>query len=257
MEEIEYMENTQYMEAICAQRALLMDEDSYLEGCNTISLETQDELVKKDILTYIQDNFANFMRQLRFLSKEDQELLLSYYLLNKTQNTLALIHKSTQTICSFRIRMAEKKIGCYMMLGVPTVEVMSEILTKAGFENSLDKESSDEKAVVLSKVVDAYAKTRNFQRVAEIYHLHRPDIRRAMSRASKALMKSKNGQELALGAFLHGLIDKASASGQGFSKRKLAKICHVYRTDPAILGAFRVSASDPHLDDILVARANH
>src|SRR5208337_4356445 len=109
----------------------------------------------------------------------------------------------------------------------------------------------------LSKVIDAYAKTRNFQRVAEIYHLHRPDIRRAMSRASKALMLSKNGRELALGAFLHGLIDKASASGQGYSKRKLAKQCHIFKTDSPILGRFAIDVNDPDFDVLLTARANH
>lgn len=247
-------ENTQYFEAIVAHRAMQMDADTYLEGCNTISLETQADLIEEDILTYVHDNFPEFLRRLRFLSKEDQELLLSYYLLSKTQNTLALIHKSTQTICSFRIRMAIKKLGTFMMLGVPTVAIMSEILTKAGFENSLEKEG---RPMLLSKVIDAYAKTRNFQRVAEIYGLHRPDIRRAMSRASKALMLSKDGHELALGAYIHGLIDKASASGQGFSKRKLAKQCHIYRTDPSILGEFRIDVGNKDFDNVLVARANH
>lgn len=252
------MENSQYMEAICAQRAMAMEEDTYLEGCNTISLETQSDLVEEDILTYVQDHFAEFLQNLRFLSKEDQELLLSYYLLSKTQNTLALIHKSTQTICSFRIRMAIKKLGTFLMLGVPTAEVMAGILTKAGFENSLEKDGLNlARTVTLSKVIDAYAKTRNFQRVAEIYHLHRPDIRRAMSRASKALMLSKDGHELALGAYIHGLIDKASASGQGFSKRKLAKQCHIYRTDPSILGEFRIDVMNRDFDSVLVARANH
>jgi hypothetical protein len=79
-----------------------------------------------------------------------------------------------------------------------------------------------------------------------------------MSRASKALMLSKNGRELALGAFLHGLIDKASASGQGYSKRKLAKQCHIYIKMPDILGKFSIDVNDPDFDKyLLVARANH
>jgi hypothetical protein len=228
-----------------------------MEGITTVSAETVEELVKDDTLVYVSNNLPEFLRRLRFLSKEDQELLLSYYLLSKTQNTLALIHKSTQTICSFRIRMAIKKFGTFLMLGIPTVEIMGEILERAGFEHTLEKDGLN-RTMPLSKVIDAYAKTRNFQRVAEIYHLHRPDIRRAMSRASKALMLSKNGRELALGAFLHGLIDKASASGQGYSKRKLAKQCHIYIKMPDILGKFSIDVNDPDFDKyLLVARANH
>jgi hypothetical protein len=101
-----------------------------------------------------------------------------------------------------------------------------------------------------------YEQSRSFQKVADAYGLHRPDIRRAMSRAAKQLNESKDGNEAALGAFIHGLIDKASASGQGFSKRKLAKQCHIYRADPPILGEFRINIMDPHFDHLFTSRAN-
>ena len=104
-------ENSQYFESIVGHRAIAQfDEQLALEGAETVSLETQGDLVEHDYLRYVQENTAQFIRLLRWLNREDQELLLSYYLLNKTQNTLALIHQSTQTICSFRIRMAMRKL---------------------------------------------------------------------------------------------------------------------------------------------------
>jgi hypothetical protein len=242
-------ENTPYFDSITSARAMLLSEDDQLEGCTTISLETQSDMAEEDILTYIQSNFADFLKTLRYLKKEDQELLLSYYLLSKTQNTLAIIHKSTQTVCSFRIRMAVKTLGTFIMMGEPTVEHMHEILDKAGLEYGLDK-------VNLSLVIDLYAKTRSFQRIADIHKLHRPDIRRAMSRASKQLMESKNAQEHALGAYVHSLIDKANPSGVGYSKRKVSKLGHIYRVDPVILGEFRVRVEDSDFEHMFVSRAN-
>lgn len=168
---------------------------------------------------------------------------------HNTQNTLAIIHKSTQTVCSFRIRMAIKTLACFIMMGEPTVEHMHDILEKAGLENNLEK-------INLSDVIDLYVKTRSFQRIAEVHGLHRPDIRRAMSRASKTLMESKDPSEHALGAFIHSLIDKASPTGTGFSKRKTAKLGHIYRVDPPILGEFRIHVEDPDFDHFFVSRAN-
>jgi hypothetical protein len=241
-------ENSVYFENITSRRGMLLDAETALEGNATISLETQSDLAEDDVLTYVQENFGAFVKAIRYLSDEDQEMLLSYYMLSKTQNMLAEVHRSTQTACSFQIRMAMKKIGTFLLLGEPTVEVMQKILTKAGLEDQL--------SVGLSQLIKAYEDTRSFQKVANAYGLHRPDIRRAMSRASHKLNESQDSKECALGAFIHGLIDKASAAGQGLSKRKLAKRCHVYRRDPAILGEFRVNCDDPHFEHLFTSRAN-
>ena len=206
-------------------------------------------MTEEDILTYVMENFPEFLRKLRYLKKEDQELLLSYYLLSKTQNCLAIVHKSTQTVCSFRIRMAVKTLACFIMMGSPTRENMHEILEGAGLEGSLGK-------VELSKAVELYVKVQSFQKVAEVYRLHRPDIRRAISRASKQLMDSQVAKEHALGAYLHNLIDKANPSGTGYSKRKQQKQGHIFVSDPPTLGEFRVRVEDPSFEAWFVSRAN-
>jgi hypothetical protein len=105
-------------------------------------------------------------------------------------------------------------------------------------------------------VVMEYVRTRNFAQVATHFGLHRPDVRRAMSRASKNLVDSKNGQEAAVAAWMHSLIDKVSPTGVGYSKRKSAKMGHLYRSDPAILGQFRMNIQDPSFSHMFVSRAN-
>jgi DNA-directed RNA polymerase specialized sigma24 family protein len=227
---------------------MLLTEEESLEGGTTISLETQSDLQEDDVFTYIQENFPNFLKMLKYLSQEDQDMLLSYYLLGKTQTTLATIFKSTQTVCSFRIRMAIKVIGAFLLFGEPTAEILAEILSSAGLEDSLKGG--------LSKAVIEYAKCRSFQQVAETLGLHRPDVRRAMSRAARTLLNSKDSREAAMAAWIHSLVDKSNPVGPGYSKRKLLKEGHLYRTDPDILGQFTVNIEDKAFESLFVSRAN-
>ena len=242
------MENSPYMTSITSARAMLLTEEESLEGGTTISLETQSDLQEDDVFTYIQENFPNFLKMLKYLSQEDQDMLLSYYLLGKTQTTLATIFKSTQTVCSFRIRMAIKVIGAFLLFGEPTAEILAEILSKAGLEDSLKGG--------LSKAVIEYAKCRSFQQVAETLGLHRPDVRRAMSRAARTLLNSNDSREAAMAAWIHSLVDKSNPVGPGYSKRKLLKEGHIFKQDGELLGNFRVDIEDPEFDQLFVSRAN-
>jgi hypothetical protein len=56
-------------------------------------------------------------------------------------------------------------------------------------------------------------------------------------------------------AYIYGLVDKADAAGQGYSKRKRAKICNIYRKDSMVLNQFTINAAD--VEQVLTARANH
>jgi hypothetical protein len=60
-----------------------------------------------------------------------------------------------------------------------------------------------------------YEKERSFQLIADMYRLHRPDIRRAMRAATEALSAESGSREKAVAAYLEGLLDKSSASGTG------------------------------------------
>jgi hypothetical protein len=229
---------------------LLLDEEEALEGGVLVSIETaEDQQQEEDIWVWLQEHLEQFLRLLRHLPTEDQELLLSYYLLGKTQNTLATIHHSTQTVCSFKIRMAVKNLCVFLMMGEPTQETMRDILIGVSLEFTPPLKTP------LSRLIWEYARCRDFAQLARIRHIHRPDIRRAMSRASKALLEMK-GREHALGAYIYSLIDKANPSGQGYTKRKLAKQGHVVKTDPPIIGQFRIDVTDPDFEAMFVSRAN-
>ena len=125
---------------------------------------------------------------------------------------------------------------------------MSQVLTKAGLEDSLKGG--------LSRAIIEYSKYRSFQQVADVLGLHRPDVRRGMSRAARALMGSKDSREAAMAAWIHSLVDKSSPIGSGYSKRKMMKEGHLYRTDPDILGSFIVKIDEPSFESLFVSRAN-
>ena len=242
-------ENSPYFESIVAQRAMLLDPEEY-QGEHTLSLETQADIVSQSIVGYIHDNFGKFMEYLKYLSFEDQELLLSYYLLGKTQWSIARLHGSTQTICSFKLRLAMKRLGTYILMGVPSIDKINAILEA---EDCLEFMPG----VQYSGLIDLYAKTRSFKAVAAQFEVKRPDVRRALSTLSKRLLASKDAPVLALGAYVFGLIDKASAQGKGLSQRERAKICPIYRRDPEMLGYFEVNVQSPEFEQLLVSRANN
>jgi hypothetical protein len=256
------MENSAYMDSITAARSMLLTDEEALAGGTTLSCETTDEFGVDDIYVYCQEHFADWLRVIRVLSREQQELLLSYYLLGKTQIVLSKLLQTTQTVMSFRTRMAVKLAGTYLMMGgEPSVDQMRVVLIKAGLEHSL-------KNVSLSEIIVDYARCRSFEKIANAYHLHRPDIRRAMSLASKQLLRGDvtnlktettpaSPEELAVGAYIFNLIDKANPDGQGISKRQKAKAARcVVRVDPPCVGEFRVAVNDTGWDSLFVSRAN-
>lgn len=147
--------------------------------------------------------------------------------------------------------MAVKKLGASVIFGTPpSLEIMQTVLERNELETLI-------KGVRTSTLIDDYRKYRSFQIVAKKNEIHRPDVRRALSQVSKTLLEKTDEASLALGAFVYGLIDKASASGQGYSKRKLDKISYLFKEDPNILGSFYIDVKDPAFEQILVSRANH
>jgi hypothetical protein len=255
------MENSAYMESIVAVRAQGLSEEEQLAGEGMISVETQQEFNDDSFYSYCAEHFAAWLKLIRTLPSEQQELLLCYYLLGKTQSLLAKIFVTTQTVCSFRIRMAVKLAGTFLLLGgVPTAEVIHPILLKAGLENKLP--------VPLSHLIAEYAECRDFSKMAYRHKLHRPDIRRAMSEASKILLGKDDGDQhvaaqatdpegIALGAYIFALIDKANPQGSGKSKREVDKTARaIVRCDPAIVGEFRINCNDPDFEHMFVSRAS-
>lgn len=242
-------ENTPYFEAITAQRSILIRDPEAFVGA-TISLETQADLARDTVGESLRENFGAFLPHLRHLSPEDQELLTSYFLLGKPQWCLAKIYRSTQTILSLRIRLALKKLGLAAIHGgPPSAQVLDDILEEHELNHILP-------GATTSRLVTEYRERRSFTLVADALHLHRPDVRRALTKAASVLLADVHEEHTAYGAYIHGLIDKAHVTAVGPSSRHVARHTHMHRVDPEIVGAFRINIDDCAYDSsVWVSRA--
>jgi hypothetical protein len=177
---------------------------------------------------------------------------MSYYLLGKPQWCLAKLYRSTQTLCSFRIRMARKKLGIITMYqGAPPVSALTAILTEHGLNDLIP-------GISTATLIDEYRKRRSFSAVAAFLTLHRPDVRRALTKAATGLMEDSNEEHAAIGAYIHGMIDKASITGAGYSVKKISRHAHLHKSDPTAVGAFRIDVTDPAFQEhVMVSRASN
>jgi hypothetical protein len=263
-----------WMDDRLARRSLRLTDEEALAGEAMVSIETQTEFNEAGFQVYSRDHFDQWIRTLRMLSGEQQEMLLSYYILSKPQNILAKFLEATQTVISFRLRLAVKLVGAYVLWGgPPSEEIMHQILTKAGLEESLASATPRGKTCPpLSTAISQYARCLSFERVAVHHGLHRPEMRRAMSRTAKFLLgqdganlhchvlestEIRSPEETALGAYIFNLIDKAHASAAGKTPRQLNKTAgSVFLKDPDCLGQFRVDVSDPGWSSMFSPSAN-
>jgi hypothetical protein len=227
------------MEGIAGDRAVLAyehDEEGALYGAQLISAETDPDVQREqDIFIFINGNFAAFLNYLRNLSLRDQELLLAYYCLRKTQTQLAPILKTSQTLCSAGMRAAVRAMCAYITFGgQPTEERMRRILQavgaeetslitrpkrqyKEGCENLLQHrkngKAGDKAMHSLTRLLAEYAEVRSFRTLADRHGIHRPEIRRAFRRAAESLEAGGREQQ-ALAAWIRVLIDKANANAR-------------------------------------------
>jgi hypothetical protein len=272
------------MESIAGDRAVLAyvhDEKGALDGAQLISVETDPDLQREqDIFIFINGNFAAFLGYLRNLSLRDQDLLLAYHCLRKTQTQLAPMFKTSQTLCSAGMRAAVRAMCAYIAFGgQPTEERMRPILQAVGAEEAslstrpktqhkedseyLSQPGSDGKpggktTHSLARLIAEYAETRNFRRLADRHGIHRPEIRRAFRRAAESLEAGDREQQ-ALAAWIRALIDKANPFGEGESKRQAAKRGDVFVSDDPRIADFRVQInknSDDLVDQIFAPRGN-
>jgi hypothetical protein len=273
------MENSPYMDSVAGDRAVLAydhDEEAALAGAQLISAETDSDLQQEqDIFIFISRNFAGFLRYLRNLSLRDQELLLAYYCLRKTQTQLAPIFKTSQTLCSAGMRAAVRAMCAYIACdGQPTEEQMRPILQAVGVEEARmstgprrqgDLESPSqhvkngtpgEKAThSLARLLAEYAEVRSFRSLADRHCIHRPEIRRAFRSAAEKLEVGDREQQ-ALATWIRALIDKANPFDEGESKRQAAKRGDVFVSDDARIADFRIRIEDGLLAKILAPRGN-
>lgn len=129
------------MESIAGNRAVLAyehEEEAALDGAQLISAETDPDIQREqDIFIFIDGNFGAILNYLRNLSLRDQELLLAYDCLRKTQTQLASMFKTSQTVCSAGMRAAVRAMCAYIAFGGhPTEERMRPMLQAVGAEEA-------------------------------------------------------------------------------------------------------------------------
>jgi hypothetical protein len=249
-------ETTPYFEAVCATRALMLSEEDSLAGSTTLSIETCNEFSEDNIEDFIESHVSSFLTYIRFLPKNEQDLLLDYYLLGRTQNGLALIYKTTQTVCSANLRRAVRALTAILMFkGHPSREQLAPILDAAQVNvTALPSHSSYTATVPLVDLIMAYLETRSFAEVATKFKVHRPQIRRAIREAAKALQVSANPAHEAVGYWMELLIEGMSMFGAGIGKKAIARQANLELSDPALLGEFRIRIEDETFENMFISK---
>lgn len=248
-----------YWDAITAQRALLLDPETALQGNTLLSMETlKGEEV--DFCTFVQNHLAAFLQGIRRLTRMDQDLLLGYYLLRKSQTQLAEFLCLTQTIASAEIRLAERALCAFFYFGGerPSRAQMEPILKKANLDRwKCKRQKAPPNGLNTAWIIDDYAVLHSFARVASLHDLPRPEIRRMLRTVSERLLKESQPMEAQLlGSWIEKLIHKRDSSEARFTNRYLAKQANQYRKDAACLGQFRIDLSDPELGQLFSPHAN-
>jgi hypothetical protein len=223
------------------------------DACDqTISLETQADMAIDTVGVALQENYGSFVRYMKFLALEDQELINLYYQVEKPQWCLAMFHRSTQTLCSQRLKLAVKRLALMAMFqGHPELEVLDAILEEHGLNQMIPGGPTTGALVV------EYRKHHSFTAVTDLLRCSRPQARRALIASAAALLKDEHEEHTAFGAYIHGMIDQASVMGSGYSENKRLKCAHGFVTHPTIVGQARIRIEDlQDYDHILVSRAS-
>jgi len=251
-------ENSPYFEFVISERSVLLSEEQALTGSSLVSLETTEEGSRDGVLDYIQQNFAQFLRSLRHIDKESQEILLTYYLAGKTQNTLAVIHRQTQTMCSTAIREGVEQLGAIVLMSTPKRDAMAVILQRENAEHILP-------GVEMSAAIELYARSRSYQTISDAYRVHRADVRRAFRHAAEILGAAGGNKALSvfdrqargLAAYIRGLTAKASATGTGLTQKKTARRGYIVYKSPDCLGQSVLNVNDPGFGEVFTPVAEH
>ena len=241
-----------YFEAITAVRSMRVT-NPFDASNETISAETQMDLARDSVGMSLRTDLETLLPYVAQLCLEDQELLKCYFLLEKPQWCLAVVHRSTQTLCSQRIRKAQERLGLIVQHHGqhPPLESITEVLEQHGLNHILAE------GPTTAEIVVEYRKRRSFTGVSDSLRCPRAQVRHVLNTAATALKDDEHREHAAYGAYIHGLIDQAAVHGRGFSENKRQKLAHAHAVDPDLVGQFRVNGSHVDaVDHILVSRAS-
>jgi hypothetical protein len=236
-----------YLESLSIERTMLLSEEEQLHGDTTVSAETCDDLVSDGIDIFLHSNFPEFLKAMRKLTSEEQDLLLEYYILNKPQALIGKTHQTTQTQASFALRAAVGSLCAQMMLGMPTIADVHRVLVEGGVQDTFIYKRWGSKYDVqgtLSEAIVMYATLRNSRKVAE-YFGFRGSVRQIL-RQCTASLGNGGSEQRALASYVNTIT--------AFTRKQKGSR-HIARTDPDIVGQFRVRVDDPNFGHMFVPSA--
>lgn len=242
------MNPNNYFDSKVAARSMAASAHDF-NNDQTISLETQADQCFQDIESCIIDHPGGCIAYIKKLHPDDQNLLFSYYFLHKAQSTIAHLLGTNQTTISSKLRMAVLRLGANILFGIPSVEEMHDILKKVDQTNYTS-------TLTYAEIIGLYATPGSDKKLAIFTGLKLTIIRKILADLSLILIGNKDRHAQALGAYVSGLVEKASANRTtGLGKRALAKQAQDHRRDPDIVGKFEIDVTDKDFDQILMPAA--
>ena len=125
------MEDTAYMEVITSERALMLTQEQATAGNSTISMET-GQRPEGNLYDWMGSHPALALKLIRKLPPLDQDLLLSVYVLSKSQIALASIFELTQSNVAQLVIEARKRLAQVCMGQKPKQRKVRSNMRKQG-----------------------------------------------------------------------------------------------------------------------------
>jgi hypothetical protein len=190
--------------------------------------------------SYLEENPAKFLGMLKFLDPEEQDMLLCYFLLHRTQADLGLIFGITQTRVSAAVRLALKTMLSIAIVGIPDEDTLREMLVRHGLEDTVADDG-------LTEMILAYDELRDWTEVKVEYDFT-GSLGVLVRHAGKTLLASSKMTDQACGAWLIFIAGSTVEPHAGGRHRK-AMSGDIRRVDPDCVGSFTVSLDDPQWEE--------
>ncbi len=183
-----------------------------------LSAETLPEISGLiDFQTFAQEYPEKLFPLVARLRPEFQELFVEYYILSKSQSFIGKVHGQIQTRIWQKLRIIEKNIGAFIILGAsPSAVILRPIIEAAGVEKT--------ELGSLTDMIVLYARTQSYAAVAEKFKVPIPAVRKVFRPVIKKLMMDEDVKAVAVGAYLRGLTHQSSLGGTGHSKSYVARL---------------------------------
>lgn len=198
------------------------------------------------------------------LDQVERFVLLSYFLLRKTEKQLAELVGLNECRFNKFLENLVRKVGALVVFENADPEGWSKVLEKEGMgfisvrRVEAGKISRALKEIVEVRTVDVlvvFLKTRSFLKVGEHFKVYYVDLRRGLELVSEGLKSRKDLAALSLGEFIGAQVQFAGVKQEGYAGRmgKIPKLVKV--RDPEVLGWPVIRVESRESEEVLIPRA--